>query len=72
MEFLPSELLINIIDNIWNLDTLIQLQQTNKILYDCVNSSYSFTKLKKYYNYEKFNKWQFISIICYYEDSWIL
>jgi hypothetical protein len=55
MEFLPSELLINIIDNIWNLDTLIQLQQTNKLLYDCVNSSYSFNKFKECMNDRRWN-----------------
>jgi hypothetical protein len=55
MEFLPSELLINIIDNIWNLDTLIQLQLTNKVLYDCVNSSYSFNLLKECLNDKRWN-----------------
>jgi hypothetical protein len=29
MELLPSEIVIHIINNIWDLDTLIQLQQTN-------------------------------------------
>jgi hypothetical protein len=57
MEFLPFELLINIIDNIWDLETLMQLQQTNKVLYDCVKSSYSFNKLKDCYNDERWNKW---------------
>jgi hypothetical protein len=57
MEFLPPELLINIIDNIWNIDTLINLQQTNKVLYDCVNSSNHFNLLKECLNDERWNKW---------------
>jgi hypothetical protein len=57
MEFLPSELLIHIINNIWNLDTLIQLQLTNKVLNDCVNSSYSFNKFKECMNDRRWKEW---------------
>jgi hypothetical protein len=57
MELLPSEILDHIINNIWNLDTLIKLKQTNKLLYDCVNSSYSFNKFKECYIDERYNDW---------------
>jgi hypothetical protein len=43
---LPLEILVHIINNIGNFDTLYKLQQTNKVLYKCVNSSY-FRKVKK-------------------------
>jgi hypothetical protein len=57
MEFLPPEILLHIIDNIWNIDTLINLQKINSILYNYVNSSYSFNKIKEFFLDKRWNNW---------------